>query len=199
MSEDPRDHSSYAEIGSGADIPTSTGQSASTSPEIGPTPVPSRPQSPEIVLQEPPKQRERGRVRFHNDDEISATANRRSPTPLGGEVKSPSIEAFPRHTTQTFSRSSSVASLLRNTFDGTNDMGYGSPERSADSSRGASPSSIRKPRPSVLRNNSFGSVYRPENQVRSIGEEEITSEKLSSAIRAQERYVDVTRCFGADN
>lgn len=194
MSGDGRDHSSYAEIGSGADIPAGIQvASASPSPEVGPTLVPSRPQSPAIVLQEPSKQKERGRVRFHNSKEINDTANKRSSLPLGEGLRSPLFNMFPgQQGSQPHSRSSSVASLLRHTFDGTSE---GSPERGT-SSRGASPSPIRRPRPSVLRNNSFGSVYRQETQVQSIQEEE-PNEKTSSAMRAHERYVDHDSYFYA--
>lgn len=197
MSDDRRDHSSYAEIGSGADIPTGNLPSTSASPEVGPTPVPSRPGSPAILLQEPPKQRERGRVRFNSNSEISDAANRRSSLPLGGGLKSPVFEAFSRHGSPLHSRTNSVTSLLRNTFDGTNEMADTSPERGGGS-RGASLSPIRRPRPSVLRNNSFGSVYRGESQVQNIDEEEVTNEKTSSAIRAQERYGNIPH-LGSNN
>lgn len=186
MPDDPRDHSSYAEIGSGADVPAGTMLSISSSPEIGPTPVPSRPGSPAVVLQEAPRQKERGRVRFHSNSEASDSANRRISLPLGSSLRSPVFEVFPGHGSQPHSRTSSVASLLRHTFDGTNETPEGSPERD-QSSRGPSPSPIRRPRPSVLRNNSFGSVYRGEAQV--VPEEEIMNEKTSSALRAHERYV----------
>lgn len=186
MSGDRRDHSSYTEISSGIDITAGTMHSPSSSPEIGPTSIPSRSGSPAITLQEAPKQKERGRVRFHNKSEMSDSANKRASLPLEGSSKSPTFEIFPGPRSQTHSRTNSVASLLQYTFDGSNDIQGYSPDRTK-SSRVASPSPIRRPQASVLRNNSYGSLYRGDSEI--IAEEAATHEKASSALRAHERYV----------
>jgi len=131
---------------------------------------------------EPPKQRERGRVRFNSNSEVNDQSNKRTSFPLQDKTLSEPILQTPSQTrtSTAHSNNSSVSTMIRHNVQHESD-------NSLTHSAGARASSpIRRPRQPVLRNNS-GTSY--AGTVEDLEEDDVKNptEKAFSALAAQKR------------
>lgn len=163
---------------------------SSEEPSADNSAAPSQPGSPRLGIDHHLHGRQRGRVRFNSSSEVNDETNKRSSFPLrDSPVSTPTIQtpkqtkAGPAH-----SRNSSVTNLSRHVPE--NEMV--SPFLDPPQSRESSP--VRKPRPSVLRNNSssFGDLDAVNEDV-----DQDDNEKIFSALAAQERAQRVASLVGS--
>jgi uncharacterized membrane protein YjjP (DUF1212 family) len=142
---------------------------------------------------EPPKSKERGRVRFNSSSEVNDESNKRTSLPLRDKTLSEPILQTPSQTktSPAHSTSSNVSTLLRHNAD------HEGGKSLAESAEGAS-SPIRRPRHPVLRNNSGTSF---SGSLENVDEDDINnpSEKVFSALAAQKRGQRMATLVGSNS
>lgn len=131
----------------------------------------------------PPRQKERGRVRFNSSSEVNDTTNKRSNFPLRDRSSEPPSPTIPKATRPALGHARK-SSLQRHVPDTLTLNTLPSPSHSPV--RGL-PSPIFRPRPSVLRNNSYNSASGDLENLTEEDETKEREEKASSAAAARRR------------
>jgi uncharacterized membrane protein YjjP (DUF1212 family) len=133
------------------------------------------------AIAEPPRHRERGRVRFNSNSEVNDESNKRTSFPLRDKTSEP-ILPTPSQTRTSIAHSShsSVSTVIRH------DGQHESENLLADSAEARTSSPIKRPRQPVLRNNSATSFA---GTLENLEEDDVENptEKAFSALAAQKR------------
>jgi uncharacterized membrane protein YjjP (DUF1212 family) len=153
--------------------------------------TPSRARTAEA---EPPRHRERGRVRFNSNSEVNDESNKRTSFPLRDKTRSePILQTLSQtRTSPAHSRNSSLSTVVRHTLQRDSDISLAEPAEA----RASSP--IRRPRQPVLRNNSGASFTGTLEDVEEDDVENPT-EKAFSALAAQKRGQRMANLVGSNS
>jgi uncharacterized membrane protein YjjP (DUF1212 family) len=131
---------------------------------------------------EPPRHRERGRVRFNSNSEVNDESNKRTSFPLRDRTSSEPIVQTPSQTraSPAHSSNSSVSTVIRHNVQHESEKSF------ADLADARASSPIRRPRQPVLRSNS-GTTF--TGILQSVEEDDVENptEKAFSALAAQKR------------
>jgi uncharacterized membrane protein YjjP (DUF1212 family) len=181
----------YATASEGANMERHYGELSSEEHSAESSRTPSRARAMEA---EPPKHRERGRVRFNSNSEVNDESNKRTSFPLRDKTLSEPIVQTPSQAraSPAHSRNSSLSTVIRHNVQHESEISL------AESVEARASSPIRRPRHPVLRNNSGASFTGALEDVEEDDVENPT-EKVFSALAAQKRGQRMASLVGSNS